>query len=101
MSGNNTRDEAAATTNASTSAGSTAARDPINGQPLATQQLQDRAITILENNQLMMRYAVANNLVSESGWIEDGEGLTRGIYPCRRIRRGQRAEQAILCMPAY
>lgn len=61
---------AAATSNAtasastSTNTGSNVARDPINGQPIAAQQLQDRAITILENNQLMMRYAVANNLVS-------------------------------------
>jgi len=70
MSGNNrnNHDTAAApsTTNASASAGSTgtAAQDPVNGQPIATRQLQDRAITILENNQLIMRYAVANNLVS-------------------------------------
>ncbi|KAK5087384.1 hypothetical protein LTR24_006735 [Lithohypha guttulata] len=68
MSGNNrnNHDTAAApsTTNASASAGSTgtAAQDPVNGQPIATRQLQDRAITILENNQLIMRYAVANNL---------------------------------------
>lgn len=70
MSGNNRNNNAAAvapsTTNASASAGNTgtAAQDPINGQPIATRQLQDRAITILENNQLIMRYAVANNLVS-------------------------------------
>lgn len=35
-----------------------------NEQPISEQQLQDRAITILGNNQLMLRYAVSNGLVS-------------------------------------
>jgi len=61
MSANN--NSAAATTHAGASAANTAAQDPISGQPIAMQQLQDRAITILENNQLLMRYAVANALV--------------------------------------
>jgi len=72
MSGNNNNSSAAAVAPSTTSASpnaragstGTAAQDPINGQPIATRQLQDRAITILENNQLIMRYAVANDLVS-------------------------------------
>lgn len=32
---------------------------------IATQQAQDRAISILTNHQLLMRYAIANNLVSK------------------------------------
>jgi len=70
-----TNNPAAAATNASTSASAQnpPARDPISGQPIATLQLQDRAITILENNQLMMRYAVANKLVSavDPGWVRN------------------------------
>merc|ERR1712070_213592 len=70
MSGNNNNSSAAAVAPSTTSASpnaragctGAAAQDPINGQPIATRQLQDRAITILENNQLLMRYAVANNL---------------------------------------
>lgn len=31
---------------------------------VAAQQTQDRAITVLTNHELMMRYAIANDLVS-------------------------------------
>ena len=52
--------------NAGTSAGASNTANTAGDQNLATQQLQDRAITILGNNQLMLRYAIANDLVSAS-----------------------------------